>query len=76
MNVAFTAVSVATRLLTCTLLPNPLTALVPDRPWPVNVTLTVEPRPPDAGLIEATVGGRILNTREFVFPPEVARLTE
>lgn len=72
MKVAVTVVLDATTLLTLILDPKPFTPVVPDRPVPVNVTLTVSPGYADAGLMAVIVAAAKAGTQRH----RSARLAE
>ena len=56
--------------------PDTFTAVVPARPVPVRVTgRLVEPRNPDAGLMEVSVGAATVNETKPVVPAGVVTLT-
>ena len=78
-KVAVTWVAETTvRLVTGISAPIPVTANVPVRFVPVNVTVTAVPRAPDVGLIDVSVGGGgavIVNVTGLLTPPGVETVT-
>ena len=56
LKVAVTVVLETARLLTVTHDPHPPIPVVPERPLPLNVTLTVSPGYAEAGVIDLMVG--------------------
>jgi len=69
---------ITVRLVTGISAPIPVTANVPVRLVPVNVTVTLVPRAPDVGLIDVSVGGGgavIVNVTGLLTPPGVETVT-
>ena len=78
-RVAVTVVEFTTvRLVTGIAAPIPVTAKVPVRLVPVNVTVTLVPRAPEVGLIDVSVGGGgavTVKVTGLLVPPGVETLT-